>query len=364
MNFSFNPKDMASSEDPVDFDVPPMPAHRSTGRLPPSDAAIPVDCTDGIAPAEITQIWSKLLVEHLIVSHRMPVNGGRNLFRIEISHPEKFRGQIKSGRLGSTRFCHLKAGSHLFVNESDLTPFGADHIVVLQLSGCTEFRNGHQTVKLLPGDMLLVNRFIGIQVEHRGSAEQVVLFEPLDVQAHSQYAGRGLVASFGPNPILSLLSRWVFDACLSEEAWQSTDAASDVANFLALLIRHALRQPGQPRGASMVPSVTREGLEDYVRRHVEDPGLSMPALAQAFDCSVRTLHRVFRRPDGESLERFIWRTRLDGCAQALRCPFCADLSLTELALRYGFTSPAHFSGRFRKTYGISPTEYRRMYQVT
>ena len=50
--------------------------------------------------------------------------------------------------------------------------------------------------------------------------------------------------------------------------------------------------------------------------------------------------------------------RTEPCRLALADPKLADRSITEIALAFGFSNPAHFSRVFRSHSGVSPSAYR------
>jgi AraC-like DNA-binding protein len=60
-----------------------------------------------------------------------------------------------------------------------------------------------------------------------------------------------------------------------------------------------------------------------------------------------------------SVSRWIRTRRLERCRADLRNPALSDLTVTSIALRRGFTDPAHFSRLFRAAFGTTPSQYRR-----
>lgn len=80
-------------------------------------------------------------------------------------------------------------------------------------------------------------------------------------------------------------------------------------------------------------------------------------IARAVSCSPYHLARCFRRTTGLTLHE--WRTRLR-MAQALRCLAQGRASLAELALDLGYASHSHFGQAFRATFGIAPSQVRRI----
>jgi AraC-like DNA-binding protein len=99
-------------------------------------------------------------------------------------------------------------------------------------------------------------------------------------------------------------------------------------------------------------------LRDYALVRLGDPGLSPQAVARAGYLSVRQLHRLFAR-DGLSFGRWVREQRLRRCAADLADERLRLLSIAEIAARWGFGSPAHFSRAFRERYGMTPAGYRR-----
>ncbi|MGN2639154.1 helix-turn-helix domain-containing protein [Nocardia takedensis] len=97
----------------------------------------------------------------------------------------------------------------------------------------------------------------------------------------------------------------------------------------------------------------------YVRRHLGDPALSPERIARAHDISIRRLFRLCSQA-GFSLEQWIIAERLDGARAELARPENAATPIAAVARRWGFVNNAHFSRRFRDTFGVSPREWRRI----
>jgi AraC family transcriptional regulator, positive regulator of tynA and feaB len=63
--------------------------------------------------------------------------------------------------------------------------------------------------------------------------------------------------------------------------------------------------------------------------------------------------------EGSSIERYVQRRRLERCRRALEDPKQAHRLIGEIAFAWGFSDLSHFSRRFRATYGMTPSDYRR-----
>lgn len=82
-------------------------------------------------------------------------------------------------------------------------------------------------------------------------------------------------------------------------------------------------------------------------------------LAQLCAMSDRTFYRVFKQATGQTVQSYVKRIRLDHAAEALRM---SDGTITEIAMGTGFQDSNYFARAFRKSFGFSPTQYRRRWQ--
>ncbi|MEM7098586.1 MAG: AraC family transcriptional regulator [Pseudomonadota bacterium] len=99
-------------------------------------------------------------------------------------------------------------------------------------------------------------------------------------------------------------------------------------------------------------------LSQVVSKMVSDPTQvpSLRELAEGANMSHARLNRCFKQVYGTTVFEWLRRYRLALAHHHLADP---TLSITDIALRFGFTSASHFSATFKKTHGCSPGEYRR-----
>ncbi|WP_234439589.1 MULTISPECIES: helix-turn-helix domain-containing protein [Streptomyces] len=96
----------------------------------------------------------------------------------------------------------------------------------------------------------------------------------------------------------------------------------------------------------------------YTRRHLTDPDLGPEHIAAEHAISKRQLYVVLARA-GIRLEQWLIAERLEAACRLLVSPRHAALPVSAVAARCGFTSPSHFTRRFRAAYGTTPSEWRR-----
>ncbi|MGB0220358.1 MAG: helix-turn-helix transcriptional regulator [Sinimarinibacterium flocculans] len=95
----------------------------------------------------------------------------------------------------------------------------------------------------------------------------------------------------------------------------------------------------------------------YVETHLSDPRLSTASVARNCGISSRYLSALLRRR-GATFLSLVRSKRLETAGRWLATSSPAQASVSEIAYRVGFKSPAHFSRVFRRTYQMSPTAYR------
>lgn len=93
---------------------------------------------------------------------------------------------------------------------------------------------------------------------------------------------------------------------------------------------------------------------DHVTQHLAEP-LPLEDVARVACFSPFHFHRIFRAMMGETLHAFVKRVRLERALYLMGRE--AGASLTDIALRCGFSSSSDFSRSFRSQYGVPPSAF-------
>jgi AraC-like DNA-binding protein len=101
----------------------------------------------------------------------------------------------------------------------------------------------------------------------------------------------------------------------------------------------------------------RTKVKTYIANHLRNGDLSIDAVAHSCGCSRRYIHKMFSAA-GQTAGHYILESRLAGSANDLTSPELDHLSITDIAVSWGFNSSSTFSRAFRKHFKISPRAYR------
>jgi AraC-like DNA-binding protein len=100
-----------------------------------------------------------------------------------------------------------------------------------------------------------------------------------------------------------------------------------------------------------------ERIGAFIEKRLDDPDLSPLTVARAHSISVRYLHLLFSER-GVTVGGWIRLRRLAQCRVALS-DVRRDRTITEIAIKWGFSDAAHFSRSFKAAFGVSPNAFRR-----
>ena len=91
---------------------------------------------------------------------------------------------------------------------------------------------------------------------------------------------------------------------------------------------------------------------DYIEQHLTEE-INTASLARLANMSVYEFRRIFAFIAGIPLGEYIRKRRLSAAAEEL---LSNDETISSVAARYGYDSPASFSRSFKAFHGLSPTE--------
>ncbi len=115
--------------------------------------------------------------------------------------------------------------------------------------------------------------------------------------------------------------------------------------------------PGAPLDQCHPRHVVRA--TDYLMAHLADP-VSLAQVAGAAGVSERSLRREYKKRFGVTVMEFLRQRRLESVHQALQSAEPGETTVTDVAIRFGFSHLGRFSGSYRQAFGCLPSETLRL----
>lgn len=94
---------------------------------------------------------------------------------------------------------------------------------------------------------------------------------------------------------------------------------------------------------------------NYIEKHFQDPQLSVRDVAEGVAVSPNYLSTAFKEKTGKSFSQYLSEVRMEHAKHLL---FCTELRTGEIARQVGFSNINYFSVIFKKTTGMTPSQFR------
>lgn len=235
------------------------------------------------------------------------------------------------------------------------------YLVKFQVKGEAFWTQRNREVHLRPGDFVVCSVVEPFRLEFAGAYEMPVLALSADtmrrltpdpdrfigVRMGAEDADCGLLSGF----VAQVARRMPY---LSEPMVARAEAS--ILDLLGAVL--------STRGCSRRPSPEQQvgQVKMYIARHLRSARLGAVMIGAAFSMSTRQVHALFEA-EPLSLGRYVRRLRVHECRRALEEGRCSTMSLTDVALEWGFYDLPHITRCFRAEFGMTPDEVRASVDV-
>lgn len=156
------------------------------------------------------------------------------------------------------------------------------------------------------------------------------------------------------------VAEFVEEIGFSRDEVEPMDVASDVLSsieyskeYIVRIIQKAIDERDQVSGNKY------KGLMDdvkaYIEAHYVEEDLSLNQLAAHVNFSPNHFSMIFSQQTGQPFIKYLTDFRMNKAKELLRC---TGKKSSEIGLEVGYKDPHYFSALFRKTQGMTPTQYR------
>lgn len=300
-------------------------------------AALPVSERDGW--------WRDAVVDQFLPMTVIPI--GNDL-----------HGRVSATAVGGVQLRRIAASAHRFDRSPRLIR-GTDeeyYKVVVGLAGSSLLVQDGREVVVRAGDLALYDSTRPYTFVMEDDYDLTVCMVPkrlLSVRA-AELGARTATSIDATTGMGALLVPFLSDL-FRHSTEVGLDAQASLADSVARLVGGIVTD----MSVSSMPATTHViRAQAFIDQHIADSSLSPERIASAVGVSVSYLHRLFSRT-GFTIAGYIRERRLQGCWNDLQRGDLAEMTVTAIGGRWGFTDPVRLSHLFRARFEMSPIEHRR-----
>ena len=123
------------------------------------------------------------------------------------------------------------------------------------------------------------------------------------------------------------------------------------------LIEYYLSEESEQIPGAGSDDVRLRQMIQYINQNYEE-NISLSEIAERLFTSASTLSRFFKKQTGLYFNDYVNRVRLKAALENL---IYSDKNITKVAVDSGFSNLSVFNRLFKETYGMSPSDYRKMH---
>ncbi|GAB3953971.1 AraC family transcriptional regulator [Kribbella albertanoniae] len=232
--------------------------------------------------------------------------------------------------------------------------------LAVQVIGTGLFSQGGTDQRVQTGELMLVDLTAPYDFAWSGQgASQAFQIDYADLGLSVEVV-RQAARRLQSSPLYELVLHQLTMLPTVSDSLHGTPAADALGAATTQLVRALLLSAeGEGQRHSTMADVLFTRILWYARRHVADPSLSPAGIAAEHNISLRYLYKLFAQHQ-LSLEQWLIGERLDGARRQLASLESQHRSVASVAAQWGFLDPGHFARRFRRAYGMTPQEWRRL----
>jgi AraC-like DNA-binding protein len=274
----------------------------------------------------------------------------------------QFAGDIACAGYGDLRFAAFTSSPHQIVRRSSHIARSnhAHYLVSLQRSGVSRMQQCGQVCELQPGDIGIIDGARPFSVTFPQNVDRMLAVIPSGMlHSRAPWLQDRPIGVMHRDGALHTMLRTHIERLAGPDCGSTEEAellSDNLCNLVALL---TAREPAEHK-ASQARLSDLDRMLAFLRRHLGDPALSPRSLAGHMQVSVRTIHNRFEKAD-TTFGRSLLHMRLEACRLALADPRCNGMTVSQIALGFGFNDLSHFTKAFRARFGVPPGLYRKQH---
>lgn len=269
-----------------------------------------------------------------------------------------FVGTIVSREFAETHLSLVSADAHKVRRTPESIRPEEDRYVKLslQLEGTSLYTQDGRSATITPGDLVIYDTSRPYTVESTGRATSfIVMMRPIQLSLSSDDLEYLTALRLTPTSMVGECA-YPFMKHFAKrfELVTEKDGLMLMRAFIGLVdaVLH-----------TELPLLSAQETDfDLIRKYMEDniwdPELTITQIAEDNFISVRSLQYLFQ-DRGSTVTEWLRSERLLRAQLDLANPTLTDRTITQIASRWGFSSPVYFNRLFKKQFGQTPGEWKR-----
>lgn len=213
------------------------------------------------------------------------------------------------------------------------------------------------------GDLVLINPeqiHSGRVISPNNLSEEFFIgftdFKMGDMPDNTLFKGLSPIIKTNPNSRKKILA--LINAILEENTQEQTGKYFMLKSYLVQFVLLAIREKQQEstRCANNNKLKLSSEITEYLHEHFAEK-ISLDQIAKNMYLSPFYISKVFKEETGEAPINYLIKIRLENAKELL---LNQNLSIKEIADAVGYEDAYHFSKIFKKHYGMSPVEYKKI----
>lgn len=276
---------------------------------------------------------------------------------------ENFFGELRARSVGGLGISTITTDAYdVFRTDKSISKStNDDFIVSVQTAGSATIRQLDREVTLMPGDFTIYDSTMPYHLHFANRLSQLVIKVPREhLKKHLQSPETLTALHINGEKGISRVTTKFAQSLFSETDCLSIETQSQLAdNFVTLLTSSIREATSQMERAPRNKAAQLLRIKQYINQNLRDPNLDLQQIAARHNISERYLHTLFKK-EGLTPSRFIWAERLKLARIDLSNALLSHRNISEICFSWGFSDTGHFSRAYKKKYGISPREYRKL----
>jgi AraC-like DNA-binding protein len=306
--------------------------------------------TDDVDPRNRFDCWHEVICRHVIPHASVP------------DCPTTFAASVETAVLADLSLVYFDTGSMTCTHEKRHIDALADELILVrQMKGSMQLEQSGRTVSLAQGEMTLVDpRSVYVARLTADSGLLVAKYPRRQlierVGRIERFVARKLSTAMGETGLLS-----AYLSILPAHTEALDASANQVSDQLLDLIAVGLWKAGGDRvpHLSSPRAVLGTQLRAAIEKSITDHTATAESVARVVGISLRYANAILS-DSNTSVGRLLQARRLEHCRRALGDPLSLHRSISNIAYAFGFTDMTHFGRRFRRAFGLLPSEYRKL----